>query len=50
MSNVTLNVDTEVLQAARRYAAAHDTPVNQLVREFLTDIAAQNLHLLGRCH
>lgn len=41
MSNVTLSVDTEVLQAAMRYAAEHDTSVNQLVREFLTDIAGR---------
>ncbi|MGH9896342.1 MAG: DUF6364 family protein [bacterium] len=36
MKNITLAVDEEVLRAARRYAAQHDTTVNALVREYLT--------------
>ncbi len=39
MKNITLSVDEKVLAAARRYAAEHDTTVNGLVREFLTQIA-----------
>lgn len=39
MKNITLNVDEKVLAAARRYAAEHDSSVNAMVREFLTDIA-----------
>ena len=39
MKNITLSIDEEVLAAARRYAAEHESTVNGLVREFLTDIA-----------
>ena len=39
MKNIPLNVDENVLAAARRYAAEHGSSVNALVREFLTDIA-----------
>ena len=39
MKNVTLSVDEEILGAVRRYAAERDSPVNALVREFLTGIA-----------
>lgn len=38
MSNLTLRVENEVLQAVRRYAAEHETSVNHLVREFLAGI------------
>ncbi len=39
MKNITLSVDEKVLAAARRYALAHDSSVNGLVREFLNQIA-----------
>lgn len=39
MKNVTLSIDEDVLAAVRRYAAAHDSTVNALVREYLTDLA-----------
>lgn len=39
MKNITLTVDEKVLAAARRYAAEHNSSVNAMVREFLTDIA-----------
>jgi hypothetical protein len=39
MKNITLAIDEDVLRAARRYAAARDTTVNGLVREYLTRIA-----------
>lgn len=38
MKNITLAIDEEILRAARRYAANHDTTVNALVREFLSDL------------
>jgi hypothetical protein len=39
--NVTLSVDDEVIQEARRRAEAMGTSVNQLVREFLQQFAGQ---------
>jgi len=39
MKNITLAVDEEVLAAARRYAVEHNSSVNALVREHLSDIA-----------
>ena len=36
MKNITLAIDEEALRAARIYAAEHDTTVNALVREFLS--------------
>lgn len=39
MKNVTLSIDEDVLAAVRRYAAAHDSTVNALVREYLTGLA-----------
>lgn len=39
MKNITLSVDEEVLAVARRYAAEHNSTVNGLVREFLTNLA-----------
>ena len=40
MKNITLAVDEAVLNAVRRYAVAHNTSVNALVRETLERIAA----------
>lgn len=42
MRNITLAVDDEVLAAVRKYAAERDATVNSLVREYLTNIAAQS--------
>ena len=39
MKNITLSVDEDVLRAVRQYAAARDSSVNALVREFLAGIA-----------
>lgn len=39
MKNITLSIDDQVLLAARRYAAARNSSVNALVREYLTVIA-----------
>lgn len=39
MKNITLRIDDAVLAAARRYAVEHESTVNALVREFLSNIA-----------
>lgn len=39
MKNITLSVDEKVLSAVRQHAAAHSTSVNQLVRDYLGEIA-----------
>jgi hypothetical protein len=41
MKNVTLAVEEDVLAAARKYAAARNTTVNGLVRDYLGKLAAQ---------
>ena len=41
MRNITLSVDENVLAAVRRYAADQNSTVNGLVREYLTNLAAQ---------
>jgi hypothetical protein len=42
MRNITLSVDEKVLTAVRRHAAEHNSTVNALVREYLTNIAAHS--------
>ncbi|MBI2839363.1 MAG: hypothetical protein HYX75_13690 [Acidobacteria bacterium] len=39
MKNITLSIDDRVLTEVRRYAAAHDSTLNGLVRDFLTRLA-----------
>ncbi len=39
MKKITVNVDEEVLAAARRYAAERNSTVNALVREYLSNLA-----------
>ncbi|MBT3071359.1 hypothetical protein KKP04_10845 [Rhodomicrobium sp. Az07] len=39
MKNITLAVEDEVLAEVRKYAAANDTTVNGLVREYLGKLA-----------
>jgi len=39
MKNITLSIDEKTLAAVRRYAAARDSSVNGLVRQFLTQLA-----------
>jgi hypothetical protein len=41
MKNITLSIDEKILAAVRRYAAARDSTVNALVRDFLTRLAEQ---------
>jgi len=38
---LTLSVDANVVGAARRYAAAHDTSVSKLVEDFLTVVVQE---------
>ena len=40
--NITLSVDDEVIQRARRQAEALGTSVNQLVREYLEQVAGMS--------
>jgi plasmid stability protein len=40
MKNITLSVDENVLAAVRKHAAEHDSSVNALVRDYLTNLAA----------
>jgi hypothetical protein len=39
---LTLSVDPAVVEAAKRYAAAHGTSVSQLVEAFLATVSAEN--------
>ena len=39
--NVTLSIDDEIIQEARRRAEAMGTSVNQLVREYLEQLAGK---------
>jgi hypothetical protein len=39
MKNITLSVEEDVLAAARRHAAEHNSTVNAMVRAYLTSIA-----------
>ena len=41
MRKITLSLDEKVLAAVRRYAADQNSTVNGLVREYLTNLAAQ---------
>ncbi|MDA1314996.1 MAG: hypothetical protein O2968_16825 [Acidobacteria bacterium] len=47
MKNITLSVDDEVLSAVRRYAVERESSVNALVREYLTNVAAQQNRARG---
>jgi len=40
--NVTLSVNSEVIEKARRRAEAMGTSVNQLIREYLEQIAGES--------
>lgn len=39
MKNITLAIEEDVLKAARKYAAKHNTTVNGMVREYLARLA-----------
>jgi hypothetical protein len=41
MPNITLSADERLLADARAYAAAHDTTLNQLIRDFLARVTNQ---------
>lgn len=40
VKNITLSVDENVLATVRRHAAEHNSTVNAIVREYLTNLAA----------
>ena len=40
---LTLSVDPEVVEAAKRYAQAHGTSVSQLVEAFLAAVSSENV-------
>lgn len=40
-SNLTITLDADILREARVYAARKDTSVNQLVRDYLEGLVAQ---------
>ncbi|VAX09662.1 hypothetical protein MNBD_GAMMA26-1135 [hydrothermal vent metagenome] len=40
--NITLSADTELIKKGREYAKAHNTSLNQLIRDYL-------LRLTGEC-
>ncbi|MFL6464704.1 MAG: DUF6364 family protein [Bryobacteraceae bacterium] len=42
LMNVTLSVNSEIIEKARKRAEAMGTSVNQLIREYLEQIAGQN--------
>ena len=37
--NITLSADSELIKKSREYAAAHNTSLNQLVRDYLLRLA-----------
>jgi plasmid stability protein len=41
MKNITLSIDEKVLSVVRRHAAEHNSSINALVRDYLTNLAAQ---------
>ena len=47
--NITLSADAELIRKSRQYAKAHDTSLNQLVRDYLSTIsgAYEALNLFG---
>jgi hypothetical protein len=38
MKNITLSADENLIASARTYAQAHDTTLNDLIRDYLTQI------------
>jgi metal-responsive CopG/Arc/MetJ family transcriptional regulator len=41
VKNITLSVDEKVLSVVRQHAASRSTSVNQLVRDYLAEIAGR---------
>lgn len=41
MRNLTLAIEDEVLEAARRLAVEHGTTINKLVRDHLTELVSR---------
>ncbi|MEA3231967.1 MAG: DUF6364 family protein [Thermodesulfobacteriota bacterium] len=43
--NITLSADKEVIAKGRQYAKAHNTTLNNMIREFLKDISGEGDNL-----
>ena len=39
--NITLSADAELIRKSREYAKAHDTSLNQLVRDYLSTLSGE---------
>ena len=39
--NITLSADTELIKKGREYASAHNTSLNQLIRDYLLKITGE---------
>jgi len=40
--NITLSADAELIKKSREYAKAHNTSLNQLVRDYLSQLSGVN--------
>ena len=45
MRNLTLAIEDDLLKAARRYAAEHDTTVNAMIRSYLRQVTLRENRL-----
>jgi len=50
MAKLTLNVEPEVIQAAKNYAQAHHVSLSKLVTEFLRDLPQTSPDFLTQLH
>jgi len=50
MAKLTLNVEPEVIQAAKNYAQAHHVSLSKLVTEFLRDLSQTSPDFLTQLH
>lgn len=48
MKNITVSLDDETYRAARIHAAAHDTSVSAMVKEYLREISDQDNEFIRR--
>ncbi len=50
MAKLTLNVEPEVIQAAKNYAEAHHVSLSKLVTQFLRDLPQTSGNFLTQLH
>ena len=50
MAKLTLNVEPEVIQAAKNYASAHHVSLSKLVTQFLRDLPQTSPDFLTQLH